>query len=136
MAAEAEPRLKKSGPLIEKDNDPTIFKSRQRRTDLHAQVIQNSPNTFVGEIKAGYAADKLFSKVLEKPKAHPAFKIKNNLIWTKNRGGEDRNSVTCVRYVKHLGGTLKLPLDYCTYYWEQLVHGSPLEWTLLDLSWR
>jgi len=41
------------------------------------------------DIQGGYMMDPFFSKVIEKMGAHPSFKMKNEIIYTKNRGGED-----------------------------------------------
>jgi transposase InsO family protein len=40
--------------------------------------------TLVPFIKEGYAQDSTFSKVLEHPREHPRFGVKDGLIWTKN----------------------------------------------------
>jgi hypothetical protein len=46
-------------------------------------------DTLNNDIRDGYVNDKLFQKVLEKPEDHPGFKIQDDFIWMKNRGGED-----------------------------------------------
>jgi hypothetical protein len=71
--------------------DPTIFQSQAKGPDLHVHMSEQ--DTLNDDIRNGYVNDKLFQKVLEKPEDHPGFKIWDDFIWMKNRGGED---VLCV----------------------------------------
>jgi hypothetical protein len=73
------------------NHDPTVFESRQRGKNLVEHLSMQ--DTFLTDIKKGYSKDKLFSKILRFPKEHPAFTIREGLIWTRNRGGEE---VLCV----------------------------------------
>jgi hypothetical protein len=67
--------------------DPTIFLSQAKGPDLHVHMSEQ--DTLNDDIRDGYVNDKLFQKVLEKPEDHPGFKIRDDFIWTKNRGGKD-----------------------------------------------
>jgi len=54
--------------------DPSVFKSRAKGTNLHELVSQM--DTFEEDITKGYTMD-------------PSFKTRNKIIYTKNRGGKD-----------------------------------------------
>jgi len=58
--------------------------------NLHELASQT--DTFEEDIQRGYMMDQFFRKVIEKM-AHPSFKKKNEIIYIKNRGGED---VVCI----------------------------------------
>lgn len=81
--------------------DPTVFESRQRGSDLRAQV--NRDDSFETAIRNGYADDTLFSKVLQHPEHHAAFSVRDGLIWSKNVGGED---VLCVPSSKSMAQSI------------------------------
>ena len=55
------------------------------------------------DILKGYAKDKLFGKVLEKPEDHPGFQIQDKFVWMKNRGRVD---VLCIPVATSKGTTL------------------------------
>jgi hypothetical protein len=67
--------------------DPMIFRSQAKGPDLHVHMSEQ--DTLNNNIQDGYVNNKLFQKVLEKPKDHPRFKIWDDFIWMKNRGGKD-----------------------------------------------
>ncbi|EIN03223.1 hypothetical protein PUNSTDRAFT_139757 [Punctularia strigosozonata HHB-11173 SS5] len=58
-----------------------------------------SPQTFgqyaeyLAAVKQSYATDSLFSKVVAAPKEHPQFELREGMVYTKNRLG---NEVICV----------------------------------------
>ena len=58
-------------------------------------------DTFLKDIKRLYASDPLFSKVIKHPEKHPAFSFENELLYSKNRGGE---SVLCIPRGKSSSG--------------------------------
>jgi RNase H-like domain found in reverse transcriptase/Integrase zinc binding domain len=72
-------------------DDPTIYESQVEGPDLHAHMSERDPLN--DDVLTGYAQDKLFQKVLEKPKEHPRFQVRDGFVWMKNRGGVD---VLCV----------------------------------------
>ena len=91
MAAAAEneqPRMKDDN-----DEDPSVFESRVKGKDLRSIVHKAQNDNFMTEVKKGYKEDALFSKILASPNEYAEFSIRDELIWTKNRGGED---VLCV----------------------------------------
>jgi len=45
------------------------------------------------DIQRGYTTDPFFRNVIKKMGTHSSFKMKNKIIYTKNRGGED---VVCI----------------------------------------
>ncbi len=66
------------------------------------EMLGNGPNLdyetieldeFITSIRKGYEGDKMMKIIMENPSEHLLFQIKNELIWTKNRKGED---VLCV----------------------------------------
>jgi hypothetical protein len=64
------------------EEDPTVFKSRACGEHLVAKLTAN---------------DSLFTKVLKQPDQHAAFTIHDQLIWSRNQGGEQ---VLCVPLTK------------------------------------
>jgi transposase InsO family protein len=78
------------------DDDPTIFESRARGENLHAKL--SPQDSFLKNLKDAYGTDPLYLKVMEHPDHHSAFEMKDGLLWTKNRGGEN---VVCVPSGKH-----------------------------------
>jgi hypothetical protein len=91
MAATAETDQRRI--VVEEDDDPTVFKSHEKGKDLRTVVFKSENNTFIEDIKLGYDKDKLFSLVIKEPKHYKQFVVRNDLVWTKNRGGEE---VLCV----------------------------------------
>ena len=73
------------------DDDPTIFESRARGENLHAKL--SPQDSFLKNLKDAYGTDPLYLKVMEHPDHHSAFEMKDGLLWTKNRGGEN---VVCI----------------------------------------
>jgi hypothetical protein len=66
----------------EVNQDLTINESRAHGKNLCKRMKQN--NSFVQALQDNYPEDPLFSKILERPKDHPAFRQHNGLIWTRN----------------------------------------------------
>ncbi|KAI0045607.1 hypothetical protein FA95DRAFT_1495292, partial [Auriscalpium vulgare] len=54
--------------------------------------------TFIPAVKQGYPDDPLFKKILSNPEAHERFTLREGLITTHNRAGED---VLCVPSTLH-----------------------------------
>jgi len=54
--------------------DPSVFESRAKGTNLHELVSQM--DTFEEDITKGYIKDPSFRKVIEKMGTHPSFKTK------------------------------------------------------------
>jgi len=59
--------------------------------NLHELTSQT--DTFEEDIQRGCKTDPFFRNVIKKMGTHPSFKIKNKIIYMKNRGGKD---VVCV----------------------------------------
>ena len=91
LAAAAETEGEGGFPTDDREVDPTIFESQEKGPDLLVHMSEHNP--LHEDISKGYADDKLFSKILEKPDDHPTFSVRDKFIWMKNRGGED---VLCV----------------------------------------
>ena len=64
------------------DDDVVAIHSGNDKESLHTRIEEsfNLTNT----VKQAYRKDKLYSKILEKPKAHALFGCKDSLIFTKN----------------------------------------------------
>ncbi|KAF8237542.1 hypothetical protein L208DRAFT_1246828, partial [Tricholoma matsutake] len=71
--------------------DPTIFESRVKGTDL--RMVLSHMDTFEDSIHEGYLMDPWFKKLKEKITIHPTFRECDRFIWAKNKGGED---VVCI----------------------------------------
>jgi len=82
--------------------DPSVFESRVKGTNLHKLVSQM--DTSEEDITKGYIIDPFFRKVIKKMGMHPSFKTKNKIIYTKKRGGED---VVCIPSAMLAETTLK-----------------------------
>ncbi|KAJ7748902.1 hypothetical protein B0H16DRAFT_1847859, partial [Mycena metata] len=73
------------------EDDIDIFHSRPRNE-------KNTPDLVLDKelrptVKAGYKDDKFFSKVISDPKLFAMFELRDELIYTRNRGGEE---VLCI----------------------------------------
>jgi len=77
------------------EEDPTVFKSRTCGEHLVAKLTAN--DSFLTDIKSGYEHHSLFAKVMKQPDQHTAFTLRDQLIWSRNRGGEQ---VLCVPSTK------------------------------------
>ena len=64
------------------DNNVVTIHSANDKESLHAHIEQSFNLT--SKVKQAYQKDKLYSKILEKPKAHVLFGCKDGLIFTKN----------------------------------------------------
>ena len=63
------------------DDDVVAIHSGNDKESLHARIEQSFNLT--SKVKQAYRKDKLYSKILEKPKAHALFGCKDGLIFTK-----------------------------------------------------
>ena len=63
-------------------DDVVAIHSGNDKESLHAHIEQSFNLT--SKVKQAYRKDKLYSKILEKPKAHALFSCKDSLIFTKN----------------------------------------------------
>jgi len=95
LAAAPEPATGVPVAVAATEEDPTVFESRACGEHLVAKLTAN--NSFLTDIKSGYEHDSLFVKVLKQPDQHAAFMIRDQLIWSRNRGGEQ---VLCVPSTK------------------------------------
>jgi len=95
LAAAPEPKTGVPVAVAATEEDPTVFESRVCGEHLVAKLTAN--NSFIADIRSGYDHDSLFTKVLKQPDQHAAFMIRDQLIWSHNRGGEQ---VLCVPSTK------------------------------------
>ena len=81
-------------PIVVDDpsNDPTVMESRARNKDLRKLVFNDQPD-LLDAARKGYQQDPLYSKILDDPDSYKAFKVKDRLLWVRNRIGE---RVLCV----------------------------------------
>ncbi|KAI0077321.1 hypothetical protein K474DRAFT_1596147, partial [Panus rudis PR-1116 ss-1] len=87
----AEAAAPQSLPLRNRD-DPTVYKSASLDKDLAVELEHDT--TFFDAIRAGYAQDELFMKILKEPSAHPIFSItEDGLIYTTSKAGD---TVLCI----------------------------------------
>jgi len=77
------------------EEDPTVFESRACGEHLVAKLTAN--DSFLTDIKSGYEHNLLFVKVLKQPDQYTAFTVRDQLIWSRNRGGEQ---VLCMPLMK------------------------------------
>jgi hypothetical protein len=77
------------------DEDPMVFESRACGEHLVAKLTVN--DSFLADIKLGYKHNSLFLKVLKQPDQHTAFTVCDQLIWSRNQGGEQ---VLCIPLMK------------------------------------
>jgi hypothetical protein len=77
------------------EEDLTVFESRVHGEHLVAKLTTN--NLFLADIRSGYEHDSLFAKVMKQPDQHTVFTVRDQLIWSCNRGGEH---VLCVPLTK------------------------------------
>ncbi|KAF8218842.1 hypothetical protein L208DRAFT_1070635, partial [Tricholoma matsutake] len=101
MTANAEEVTTTPSDTNQSQDDPSIYASQAKGPDLHIHMSELDPLN--DNICKGYVNDKHFKKVLEKPKDHPDFQIRDDFIWRKNRGGED---VLCIPTSTSKGTTL------------------------------
>ena len=79
--------------LVSDNNDVIATTSENNKTSLLIKVEQTFNLTKA--VKHIYRKDKLYSKILEKPKAHTLFGCKDSLIFTKNLLKWDMLCVYC-----------------------------------------
>jgi DNA-directed RNA polymerase subunit H (RpoH/RPB5) len=60
-------------------------------------------DSFDKDVQEGYQSDAVFRKILIRPESHPNFTVKDEFIWTMNRGGEN---VLCIPSSTSKGSTL------------------------------
>ena len=64
------------------DDNVLTINSGNDKESLHTHIEQSFDLTI--KVKKAYQKDKLYSKILEKPKAHALFGCKDGLVFTKN----------------------------------------------------
>ncbi|KAH7918036.1 hypothetical protein BV22DRAFT_981009, partial [Leucogyrophana mollusca] len=77
--------------LSQDNDDPTLLESAGDGLPLRQHIEKT--DKFLHDVRAGYAGDHIFSKVMEKPGEHPTFTLCEGYLYTKNRGGEE---VLCI----------------------------------------
>jgi len=95
LVAAPEPMTEVPVAVAATEEDPAVFASRACGEHLVAKLTAN--DLFITDIKSGYDHDSLFAKVLKQPDQHAAFMIRDQLIWSRNRG---REQVLCVPSTK------------------------------------
>jgi len=79
------------GGTPDDENDPTIFESISQGPELRKHV--EKATDFLDKVKKGYAKDVLFSKIVKEAERYSAFKYRDGLLYTNNRGGHE---VLCI----------------------------------------
>ena len=97
MAAHAK-RSEEDNLIEDSWDDPNLLKSAGNSPDLPRQLQDNEG--LQAAITAGYQTDPVLSKVWDDPEHHAAFRLRDNLMYTNNRSGEE---VLCVPHVKVKG---------------------------------
>ncbi|KAI0039519.1 hypothetical protein FA95DRAFT_1504070, partial [Auriscalpium vulgare] len=69
----------------EEGNDPRVIDSTQNGPPLNQRM--DDTHGFMDDVRAEYALDPLFVKVINDLGAHPAFSAENGLIYTTNKAG-------------------------------------------------
>ena len=82
-------------------DDPSVFESQSKGPNIQEFMSEWDPLN--DDIWRGYIVNHVFKKILEKPRDHPGFKIQDDFIWMKNRGGEE---VLCVPSTNFMDMTL------------------------------
>jgi hypothetical protein len=75
MAAGSREDEVESNALVNPGDDPTVFESQARGPDFHVHMSEHE--LLNNDIKKGYAHNKVFQKILEKPEDHPRFQIQD-----------------------------------------------------------
>ena len=100
MADHAE-RSKEDNLIKGSGDDPNLLESAGNSPDLPRQLQDNEG--LQAAITAGYQTDPVLSKVWDDPGHHATFQLRDNLMYTDNRGGEE---VLCVPHTKAKGDTV------------------------------
>ena len=101
MAAVQNKEEKQEAPPSIVGDDPTIFESRAKGENLHERMTIK--DSFDKDVREGYQSDTVFRKILVRPESHPNFTVKDEFVWTTNRGGEN---VLCIPSSTSKGSTL------------------------------
>ena len=101
MAAAQNEEEKQEAPPSIVGDDPTIFESRVKGENLHERMTIK--DSFNKDVRERYQSDTVFRKILVRPESHPNFTVKDEFIWTTNRGGEN---VLCIPSSMSKGSTL------------------------------
>jgi len=82
-------------------DDPSLLESVGSSPDLpnHIQAQLGLESA----ISVGYKNDSVLSKVLEEPEHFATFRVRDDFIYTDNRGGEE---VLCVPHAEYEGDTI------------------------------
>ena len=78
MVAAAEAEREKNSPIIPQEDDPPVFKSSAKGSDLHIHISKE--DSLDADILAGYTANKMFSKIIAKLGDHLDFTVWNNYV--------------------------------------------------------
>ena len=91
-------RSEEDNPVKGSGDDPSLLKSAGNSPDLPRQLQDNEG--LLAAITVGYKADPVLSKVWDNPEHHATFRLRDNLMYTNNCGGEE---VLCVPHTKVKG---------------------------------
>jgi hypothetical protein len=87
MTANSEEANPASSTDPQSEDNPSIYACQAKGPDLCIHMSEVDPLNH--DIQKGYLNNKVFKKVLEKPKEHPDFSVQNKYIWRKNHNDED-----------------------------------------------
>ena len=100
MATNAE-RSKGNDPSENLGDDPSLLESVGSSPNL-PNYMQVKPGLECA-ISTGYREDSVLLRVLAKPEHYSTFKVRDNLMYTTNRGGEE---VLCIPHTEFEGDTI------------------------------
>jgi hypothetical protein len=95
LAAAPEPMNGAPVTVTATEEDLTVFESRVRGEHLVAKLTAN--DSFLADIRSGYEHNSLFVKVVKQPDQHTVFTVRDQLVWSRNRG---REQVLCMPSAK------------------------------------
>jgi hypothetical protein len=81
------------------EDDPTIFESISKGPELTKHM--EKADGFLNLIKSGYEKDSLFLKVVKNPERYSTYEMRDDLLYTRNRGGLEVLCVPRVRTKDH-----------------------------------
>jgi hypothetical protein len=99
--ASAAERTTRDPPTTSVAGDPTVLESAEASGTSPVNLGDHSG--LLDVVRQGYKDDPVFAKVRAQPSHYPAYKEKDGLLYTENRGGEE---VLCLPRAKYKGDVL------------------------------
>jgi hypothetical protein len=95
---EADPKQAAQQPA----DDPTVFESRNT-ADTHVPLLLTQESKLRDLLRPAYAKDPFFKKIISSPDDHPAFELRDKLIWSSDT---NHGRVLCIPHVELGNSTL------------------------------